>query len=84
MISEEIFLNKLLLSINENENNILNLVYIIEDRRLLKKLIELLTDYLLIENEIIKYLNKNNDFKKISIGKIKKEYNMLKKTMDFL
>lgn len=74
----------LMINLEKNEHLLNKVILHITDEKLLKKLIELLNDYVMLKNKINKYLKKDYTDDKVDKEKIKEKYEEYKNIMSFL
>lgn len=74
----------LMINLEKNEQLLNKVILHITDEKLLKKLIELLNDYIILNNKINKYLKKDYTDDRVDKEKIKEKYEEYKNIMSFL
>lgn len=74
----------LMINLEKNEQLLNKVILHITEEKLLKKLIELLNDYIMLKNKINKYLKKDYTDDKVDKEKIKEKYEEYKNIMSFL
>lgn len=74
----------LMINLEKNEQLLNKVILHITDEKLLKKLMELLNDYIMLKNKINKYLKKDYTDDKVDKEKIKEKYEEYKNIMSFL